>query len=61
MEIKRRSKILIEMRREIAIRNSESLEQIVCPHCGEKMLAAENAAPLTNLSSGKTRIEDLKG
>ncbi len=44
MEIKRRSEILIEMRREIVVRNSESLEQIVCPHYGEKMLAAENAA-----------------
>jgi predicted RNA-binding Zn-ribbon protein involved in translation (DUF1610 family) len=52
MEIKRRTEVLIETHRQIVVHDSESLEQIVCPQCGETMLTAEHAAPLTNLSNG---------
>ncbi len=52
MEIKRRTEILIETRREIIIHDSDASGQIVCPQCGEKMLAAKHAAAI--LPEGST-------
>lgn len=44
MEIKRKTEIFIETRRQFVISQPEAVEQIFCPQCGETMVAAEQAA-----------------
>lgn len=51
MEIKRKTEIFVETRRQFIISQPETDEQIFCPQCCETMLAAEQAAAFFGMSS----------
>ena len=50
MEIKRIIEIFVETNRRFVVRQPESDEQIVCPDCGEAILAAEQIAIVFKIS-----------
>jgi hypothetical protein len=50
MEIKRTTEFFVESKRRIVIRQGESLEQFLCPRCGEPTLAAEQIAVVFGIS-----------
>jgi len=50
MEIKRTTEILIETERRFVVHHPEHAEQIVCAHCAELMLTAEQTAIVFKIS-----------
>lgn len=53
MEIKRTTKIFVETRKRLIIRESEHTEEIACPACTGQMLAVAAIAALLGISHRK--------